>query len=445
MSKRTKLVLIIAAVLVAIRLLSRHAPDARLFKGVEVMDAGSVAALDTIDLTPTVFYDGRLLIWAGKGKLVWRVDGYDTVSIIDAHTGETLDQWSNVQDEVPLLVQTYDSNNCRVIPGTLVLENDTWVGLPDEIEGGTHVVMRSVVDFYAGLGWRGYDGGGKASDTVHSGINNGFTCDQDNAAYYPLYNHIIFGDGTPPDIMPLGLSPDIAAHEMGHAVIYYRITWADGRPRGLDYHDQSGAMNEGLADFFGAMIENDWVMGEHAWVTRGGLRDLENPGRWGYPSHMIQYVNNGNQGYMVHWNCTIIGHALYLVAQRLGNEAALSLVWAALPKLPGAAMFTDLRRVMVAINPSVAPDFDAVGIGGNSPTPTTKPSSTPTPRPTLAPTATPGPRPTYVPVPTMPAPICKACLFDKMCPPGYFCKLSGPCRFLCVKKTSPNSSCQMCK
>jgi bacillolysin len=93
-----------------------------------------------------------------------------------------------------------------------------------------------------------------------------------------------YGDG---DTNPL-TSIDVCGHEIGHAVCTYTA--------GLAYQNQSGAMNEGFSDIWGACIEQYgrtgslsgtvvpavWQVGED--FTSGGLRSMSNPILKGDPS-----------------------------------------------------------------------------------------------------------------------------------------------------------------
>ncbi len=85
-----------------------------------------------------------------------------------------------------------------------------------------------------------------------------------------------YGDGTTNPLTAV----DVCGHEIGHAICQYTA--------GLAYQNQSGAMNEGFSDIWGACIEhygktgslngpypaNVWIIGE---VINGGLRSMSNP------------------------------------------------------------------------------------------------------------------------------------------------------------------------
>lgn len=107
---------------------------------------------------------------------------------------------------------------------------------------------------------------------------------------------MIYGDGTypagtgPRDFRPL-TSLDVSAHEVGHAVTQTTSN--------LVYGGESGALNEGFSDIWGALIEkwgidqypsiapgkDVWTMGEEVTSIAGnGIRYMKNPRRKGHPS-----------------------------------------------------------------------------------------------------------------------------------------------------------------
>jgi bacillolysin len=89
------------------------------------------------------------------------------------------------------------------------------------------------------------------------------------------------GSGTNFDILT---SLDVAGHEIGHAVCQYTA--------GLVYQNESGAINEGLSDIWGACIEQYATTGKQTWLIgedierRTGhvsLRSMSNPNAEGQP------------------------------------------------------------------------------------------------------------------------------------------------------------------
>ncbi len=206
---------------------------------------------------------------------------------------------------------------------------------------------------------------------------------------------------------PLAGGLDVAGHEMTHGVVENSAN--------LEYKSQSGAINESLADCFGAMVERKsgadmWRLGEDvmkgtAYPT-GALRDLSNPNNGGrslndngyQPANINQYYSGSEDNYGVHINSGIPNNAYYRFATASGMTIAKAEIvyYRALAfYLTRTSKFLDLRRAVIqsatdlkskgltdADIASAKAAFDAVGItDGNAPTPTPTPTPTP-PAPT---------------------------------------------------------------
>ena len=308
-----------------------------------------VLVLLALLIAPVEADTGRVIMEGTR--LVKRVEDELYVTLYDVYTGELVEQWSNVWDET----YTYSSPDCRILPGTLVETS------ADAIANVTHAHTLQVVAWAEEMfGWQGLDGVGQdVVSTVHCGVNTGFTCDQKNAAFSPWLEQFLYGDGGD-DVAALGTDLDIVAHEFMHGVTWHAITWPDGKPRGLDYRDESGALNESYSDFFAAAMTGSWLLGETAFP--GGLRDMEHPARFGQPEHYSDYVTTGTQSYRVHTNSGIMNKAAFLLSRAIGVEAALRLWRVALPMLPGDATFLDFRNVLVSLDGRCAGAFYEVGV-----------------------------------------------------------------------------------
>jgi bacillolysin len=206
---------------------------------------------------------------------------------------------------------------------------------------------------------------------------------------------------------PLAGGLDVAGHEMTHGVIENTAN--------LEYKSQSGAINESLADCFGAMVErkngtDGWRLGEDVmkgnFYPTGALRDLSNPNNGGrslndngyQPSTMNQYYTGSEDNYGVHINSGVPNNAFYRFATASGmtKEKAEKVYYRALTfYLTRTSKFLDLRRAVIQAatdlknsgitdtdinNAKLA--FDAVGITDpNAPNPSTTPTTTPTTTP----------------------------------------------------------------
>jgi bacillolysin len=201
---------------------------------------------------------------------------------------------------------------------------------------------------------------------------------------------------------PLAGALDVAGHEMTHGVIENTAK--------LEYRNQSGALNESMADVFGSLIDrDDWTLGEEvvkpAAYPSGALRSLENPNQGGkndngyQPKNMSQYAylndtpEQDNGG--VHINSGIPNHAYYKFATGAGmnKDKAEQVYYRVLTTyLTRTAKFADLRLAVIQSSKDIFGDgqevaaakaaFDAVGItdpnaGGTTPPPPSG-STTPT-------------------------------------------------------------------
>jgi uncharacterized repeat protein (TIGR02543 family) len=120
---------------------------------------------------------------------------------------------------------------------------------------------------------------------------------------------------------------DVVAHEYGHALTDYTSD--------LIYWYESGSLNEGYSDIFGALVEfwaqpdgtadypkstrgtSDWLMGEDCWLMGEALRNLRDPAAYDYPAYYQGthwYFGSWDNG-GVHTNGNVLCHAFYLLAE----------------------------------------------------------------------------------------------------------------------------------
>jgi Zn-dependent metalloprotease len=165
-------------------------------------------------------------------------------------------------------------------------------------------------------------------------------------------HQMVFGDGDGRVFSDLTGSLDVIAHELTHGVTEHVA--------GLEYHNQSGALNESMSDVFGSLVKQwknrqtaaqaDWLIGADIFtpeIRADALRSLKAPGqaydspRIGkdpQPAHMRDFVQlpdteQGDNG-GVHINSGIPNHAFYLASVQVGGHA-----WEA----PGHVWFEALR------------------------------------------------------------------------------------------------------
>ena len=149
------------------------------------------------------------------------------------------------------------------------------------------------------------------------------------AAGYPDNNNafwdgtrMTYGDGGT-GVFDILTSIDVAGHEIGHAVCSYTAN--------LAYQKESGAMNEGFSDIWGACVEyyaaptkQPWLIGEDIERRSGhvALRSMSNPNAEGQPDTYggTYWVNvnctpsNNNDQCGVHTNSGVLNHWFYILS-----------------------------------------------------------------------------------------------------------------------------------
>jgi len=214
-------------------------------------------------------------------------------------------------------ITTHDGGNGEVLPGSVVASNTTTF---DNSRHGAavdaHKHLEYTYDFFMDEYYlNSFDGRAAAINaTVHHRENY-------NNAFWNG-SQMVFGDGDGKVFDSFAASLDIVAHEFTHAVTTHSS--------GLEYRNQSGALNESMSDIFGVLIENEfykdpawWEMGEDAFLlSPGGLRDMRNPELHNQPAHMDDYLVTLDDNGGVHTNSGIPNKAFYLIAKEIGLEKA---------------------------------------------------------------------------------------------------------------------------
>jgi Zn-dependent metalloprotease len=146
---------------------------------------------------------------------------------------------------------------------------------------------------------------------------------------------LAIGDGDDVYFTTFLADSTVVAHEIGHGIVQHTA--------GLEYHGQSGALNESFADVFGVLAEQyalqqeveaaDWLIGEGIFtptVQGTALRSLKAPGtayndpklgKDPQPSTMAKYVQTSRDNGGVHINSGIPNHAFYLASMSVGGHA----------------------------------------------------------------------------------------------------------------------------
>lgn len=141
-----------------------------------------------------------------------------------------------------------------------------------------------------------------AYNNAHAGENNAcWGCTGNQAIFYAGNTSAATDDWNTDDIM---------GHEFTHGV-----TQASA---GLDYQDESGALNESYSDIFGEMVES-WSEGNCDFLVgadRGAIRSFSNPNAFGDPDTYKGtnwYTGSADHG-GVHTNSGVQNHWFYLLS-----------------------------------------------------------------------------------------------------------------------------------
>ncbi len=166
--------------------------------------------------------------------------------------------------------------------------------------------------------------GGVIRNYVHADLVNMFGFGSNNNATWDG-QRAFYGDGN----MDNGpwTSLDMVAHEIAHGVCQAMVP-----PFGLIYVGESGAINEGLSDIWGAMVEfsadptkDTYIIGEDFTLSGDGIRSMQDPNtsnppkpdtyqgnHWEDPNCVPAAIND-NCG--VHTNSSVLNHWFYLLAE----------------------------------------------------------------------------------------------------------------------------------
>jgi Zn-dependent metalloprotease len=150
---------------------------------------------------------------------------------------------------------------------------------------------------------------------------------------------MMFGDGDGEIFTDFTKSLDVIGHELTHGVTEFTAN--------LEYHKQSGALNESISDVFGSLVKQwslnqdvnqaDWLIGAELFTPRisgDALRSLKAPGtaydnnligKDPQPDHLDRFedlpdTEDGDFG-GVHINSGIPNKAFYLTAVNIGGHA----------------------------------------------------------------------------------------------------------------------------
>ncbi len=271
--------------------------------------------------------DGTFYVNANNGAVIYSKTGRHSANIVnDAQGASELGRLGYVTVDV-------DGVPTGVIP-------------PSADQPFASTAMSAVSGAFGSLGWSGLNGRG--SNYV-SNINvNLVTNACPNAFFTTFINEAFYCTG-------LGRN-DVVGHEFTHGVI--------NSSSGLNYQDESGALNESFADLFGNLIFPDaapgaWLIGEAA---GGALRDMQTPGTFGQPGNFSGYRPRDGTCDIFPWSCDsgfvhtnsgISNRAFVLLTDGIagltggiGRPKMMTLGFLTMIRLPSNALMNDVPLVM---------------------------------------------------------------------------------------------------
>ncbi len=168
------------------------------------------------------------------------------------------------------VIRTYTTSTS--LPGTITTDSDNiWDYGSQAAAVDGHVYTGLVYDWMLSqFGRNSYNDNGTTMTTTV-----GYVAEGTNNAYWNGSQIVIWGASS--GYNSLAASPDVIAHEWGHAIT--------SSTSNLIYQKESGALNESFSDMIGAAFEfahpeydnPDWFMGENISATSSGFRDIAFP------------------------------------------------------------------------------------------------------------------------------------------------------------------------
>lgn len=233
----------------------------------------------------------------------------------------------------------YDAGSTPILPGRLVRSEDDKKDTQDVAVNEAFKFAGDTFNFYKEvLGRISVDDRGfRLDSTVHYEEEPGQPLD--NAMWDG--EQMLYGDGDGVLFDRFTKSLDVIAHELTHGVTQFEA--------GLEYHNQSGALNESMSDVFGitakqwaneqSIQDADWLIGKDLFLLPGSaLRSMKAPGtayddptpdgigKDPQPGHMKDFLQlpdtrRGDNG-GVHVNSGIPNRAYYLACVNLAAPNA---------------------------------------------------------------------------------------------------------------------------
>ncbi|MBI2426965.1 MAG: M4 family metallopeptidase [Candidatus Kerfeldbacteria bacterium] len=258
----------------------------------------------------------NLGIFEGKSTethLAWKSETDESISFVDAHTGETLLSYAREYDLKNR--EVYISRSLGDLPGFQIMNEQGFLypewRIPWFIQDDTEAVYNFLGETYDYF-WNtfardSYDGNGAiAAATV---IYDPIQCLK---SPYPVWRTVFM------TVCSGKFTDDAVAHEFTHGVAQTSV--GDHGENFVNFA-QSGALGESYSDVFAAMVDReDWLMGED--LPKGAIRSMENPPLYNQPDHMLNYreyeppcFEDGKDNCGVHKNDGIPNKVAYLIGE----------------------------------------------------------------------------------------------------------------------------------
>ncbi len=221
-------------------------------------------------------------------------------------------------------IQTFNSAKTNTYPTTNFTDADNnWTATEynntnkDNGALDGHWGAEKTYDYWSTVhGRNSYDNAGaKIKSYIHYNLVAAGYPDNNNAFWNGSV--MTYGDGSGTGGFDILTALDVAGHEIGHAVC--------SNTANLTYQNESGAMNEGFSDIWGACIEynaaptkSTWLIGEDIERRSGhlSLRSMSNPKTEGQPDTYKGtnwYTGTADSG-GVHTNSGVLNHWFYILS-----------------------------------------------------------------------------------------------------------------------------------
>ena len=311
---------------------------------------------------PRVFVDAR------TGEIIRTLEELHTAHGTSTYSGEVsfetfATQGTHFLEDPTRRIGTYTFRNgtSRLYP--LADGDDVWTGDPAAVD--VHFAAQEVTDYLAvTFGRDGIDGAGGPG--YMDALSGGGPLLSMMVHYSERYNNaffagdaFIFGDGDGTTFGPL-TALDVVAHELGHGV--------NAAEAGFLYADESGALDEGIADVLAALAErhtygdsaDTYRIGEDCYtpgVPGDALRYLYSPALDGSsPDHYTEHYTGDLDNGGVHINAGIVGLAFYLMAEGGSHPTGKSsiVVQGVGPEVAAQVWYRALSHYMTASTDFVA-------------------------------------------------------------------------------------------